>query len=461
MDAILPPCATEAEQSVIGGLLLDNLAYERIASDLQPDDFYRNEHQTIYRTIAAMLDRGEAVDIVTVDATLERVGQSDPCGGLAYLGELAANTPSAANIASYARVVIDRRERRDLIAAGQRLIELAREPGSDAIARADKASSIVLSLGEQRGSKESATISEVMGTVLQVLDKRIEAGGAISGLSTGFVDLDKATTGLHPGNLVVLAGRPAMGKTTLGVNIAENVALDGGAALVFSLEMSATDLAERSMARAGSVNTQTLREGKLTEDDWSRMTVALGKLNGKALVIDDDPGTATVAQMRRKAVRLKRKLGRLDLIVIDYLQLMRGDGNNRNEEIGGITRGLKLLARELNVPVVLLSQLNRGVEDRTDKRPMMSDLRESGAIEQDADVILMAYRDDYYNPGSSQFHGFAEIIIRKQRMGPTGTVPLIFQGEYSRFLDADQEEFSRARDAFNRRPAKVSKGFSG
>ncbi|BBU70049.1 hypothetical protein ICHIJ1_06780 [Fluviibacter phosphoraccumulans] len=248
-----------------------------------------------------------------------------------------------------------------------------------------------------------------------------------------------------------------MGKTTLGVNIAENVAMAGGVALVFSLEMSAADLVERSMARAGSVNTQTLREGKLTEDDWSRVTVALGKLNGKSLVIDDDPGTATVAQMRRKAVRLKRKHGRLDLIVVDYLQLMRGDGNNRNEEIGGITRGLKLLARELNIPIILLSQLNRGVEDRTDKRPMMSDLRESGAIEQDADVILMAYRDDYYNE-SSPFKGFAEIIIRKQRMGPTGAVPLVFQGQYSRFVDADIGEFARARDSASFQPIRKRKG---
>ena len=456
-DNILPPCAIEAEQSVLGGLLLDNRAYERIASELKPNDFYRNEHQTIYRTIAEMLDRGEPVDAVTVSEALERLGQSEACGGLAYLGDLAANTPSAANVLSYSKAVADRKARRDLIAAGQRLAELAREPGNDAVTRTDKASAIVLALGEQRGSKEPVPVSELMGSVLEALEQRIEAGGAISGLSTGFSDLDKETTGLHPGNLVIVAGRPAMGKTTLGVNIAENVAMAGGVALVFSLEMSAADLVERSMARAGSVNTQTLRKGKLTEDDWSRVTVALGKLNGKSLVIDDDPGTATVAQMRRKAVRLKRKHGRLDLIVVDYLQLMRGDGNNRNEEIGGITRGLKLLARELNIPIILLSQLNRGVEDRTDKRPMMSDLRESGAIEQDADVILMAYRDDYYNE-SSPFKGFAEIIIRKQRMGPTGAVPLVFQGQYSRFVDADIGEFARARDSASFQPIRKRKG---
>ena len=457
MNPNLLPYALEAEQSVLGGLLLDNGAYERIAGELKPDDFYRSEHQTIYRTIAAMLDRGEPVDAVTVAEALERSGQSAECGGLAYLGDLAVNTPTAANILSYAKAVVDRKARRNLIVAGQRIVELAHEPDGDAIARADAASAIVLALSEQRGCKEPVVVSDVMSSVLETLQKRIDAGGAISGLSTGFVDLDRTTTGLHPGNLVVLAGRPAMGKTTLGVNIAENVAMSGGVALVFSLEMPADDLVERSMARAGSVNTQTLREGKLTDDDWSRMTVALGKLNGKRLVIDDDPSTATVSQVRRKAIRVKRKHGRLDLIVVDYLQLMRGEGNNRNEEIGGITRGLKLLARELNAPIIILSQLNRGVEERTDKRPMMSDLRESGAIEQDADVILMAYREDYYCE-SSPFKGFAEIIIRKQRMGPTGTVPLIFQGQYSRFADADMGEYARARDSVNFQPMKRRKG---
>lgn len=457
MSDLLPPHATEAEQSVLGGLLLDNAAYDRIASELRPQDFYTAAHQTIYRTIAGMLDRGEPADVVTVDANLERSGQSQACGGLAYLGDLAANTPTAANIEAYARLVVDSKTRRDMIAAGQRLIELAREPGSDAVTRSDKASSIVLALGEQRGSKEPAPISDVMGAVLEKIEKRIEAGGAISGLPTGFCDLDKGTTGLHPGNLIVVAGRPAMGKTTLSVNIAENVAIAGGVALVFSLEMPADDLVERSMARAGSVNTQTLREGRLTDDDWSRMTVALGKLNGKRLVIDDDSSTATVSQMRRKAVQVKRKYGQLSLIVIDYLQLMRGEGSNRNEEIGGITRGLKLLARELDIPIVLLSQLNRGVEDRTDKRPMMSDLRESGAIEQDADVILMAYRDEYYN-SDSPFKGFAEIIIRKQRMGPTGTVPLVFQGEFSRFCDADQSEYAQAKASADYKPVAKRRG---
>ena len=448
----LPPQAIEAEQSVLGALLLSNEAYEHIAGELKAADFYQAAHQAIFKAIAGLLDRGEPADVVTVSDAIERGGQSAQTGGLAYLGELAANTPSAANIRAYARSVIDAKARRDMIQVGQRVIELAQDKNLDSIGRTDKATGIVMSLTEQRGSKEPVAISDLMGNVLDTLQKRIDAGGSISGLSTGFVDLDRATTGLHPGNLVVLAGRPAMGKTTLGVNIAENVAMDGGAALVFSLEMPADDLTERSMARAGGVSTQTLRDGKLTDDDWSRLTVALGKLNGTKLIVDDDPSTATVNQIRRKAMRVKRAHG-LSLMVIDYLQLMRGDGGNRNEEIGGITRGLKLLARELSVPIILLSQLNRGVEERTDKRPLMSDLRESGAIEQDADVILMAYRDDYYN-AESALHGYAEIIIRKQRMGATGTVPLVFQGEYSRFCDADQAGYAQAKSAESFKPMK-------
>lgn len=448
----LPPQAIEAEQSVIGSLLLDNGAFDRIDGQLTPADFYLSAHQAIYRSIAGLLHLGEPVDVITVSNALERSGELEQVGGLAYLGELAANTPTAANVVAYAKPVIDAKARRNMIEAGQRIIELADDKTVDAIARADRATSIVMALTDARSGSEPTNVSDLMGRVLDTLQSRVDAGGTISGLSTGFSDLDKAMTGLHPGNLIVLAGRPAMGKTTLGVNIAENVAMNGGCALVFSLEMPADDLIERSMARAGVVNTQSLREGRLTEDDWTRLTVALGKLNGVKLIVDDDPSTATVPQIRRKALRIKRERG-LSLIVIDYLQLMRGEGGNRNEEIGGITRGLKLLARELNIPIILLSQLNRGVEDRTDKRPMMSDLRESGAIEQDADVILMAYRDEYYNADSA-FKGFAEVIIRKQRMGPTGTVPLIFQGEYSRFCDADMAEYSQVKRAEEYKPMK-------
>lgn len=451
-DNTLPPQSLDAEQSVLGGLLLDNRAYDRIDGKLKAEDFYGAAHQTIYRAISSLLSRGEPADVITVSDALEKAGEAESVGGLAYLGDLAANTPTAANIKAYAKMVVEAKDRRNLIQAGQRIIELGYDKTADAIALADKAAGIVSNLSGYRGNKDPVAISDLMANVLDNIQKRVDSGGSISGLSTGFVDLDKATTGLHPGNLVVLAGRPAMGKTALGVNIAENVAINGGTALVFSLEMPGDDLAERSIARAGGINTQALREGRLTNDDYERLSLALAKLNGTRLIIDEDPATATVPQIRRKALRVKRE-GGLSLVVIDYLQLMRGDGGNRNEEIGGITRGLKLLAKELRVPIVLLSQLNRGVEDRTDKRPMMSDLRESGAIEQDADVILMAYRDDYYNPNST-FKGYAEILIRKQRMGPIGTVPLIFQGEYSRFCDADRTEYAQIKTDTKYKPMR-------
>lgn len=451
-DNTLPPQAIDAEQSVLGGLLLDNQAYDRIDGKLNADDFYTAAHQTIYRAIVCLLSRGEPADVITVSDALEKSGDAVNVGGLAYLGDLAANTPTAANIGAYAKMVAEAKGRRNLIQAGRRIIELGIDKATDTIALADKAAGIVENLFSHRGNKDPVAISNLMANVLDNIQKRVDSGGSISGLSTGFVDLDNATTGLHPGNLVVLAGRPAMGKTTLGVNVAENVAINSGTALVFSLEMPGEDLAERSIARAGGINTQALRDGRLTAEDYERLSAALAKLNGTRLIIDDDPSTATVPQIRRKALRIKREQG-LSLIVIDYLQLMRGEGGNRNEEIGGITRGLKLLARELNIPIILLSQLNRGVEDRTDKRPMMSDLRESGAIEQDADVILMAYRDEYYNADSA-FKGFAEIIIRKQRMGPTGTVPLIFQGEYSRFCDADRNEYAQIKTDTNYKPMR-------
>lgn len=279
----------------------------------------------------------------------------------------------------------------------------------------------------------------------------MEHGGEVSGLSTGFEDLDRQTCGLQPGDLIIVAGRPSMGKTTLAVNIAENVAVEGKVAFVISLEMAARQLAERSVARFGEIDTQRMRTGRLSQGDFTRLTSALGRLETQKLVIADDPRLANASRVRIAARKVRQRHGRLDLIVIDYLQLMQGEGGNRNEELGGITRALKLLAREIGCPIILLSQLSREVEKRTDKRPLMSDLRESGAIEQDADVILMAYRDDYYVEGSP-FKGLAEILIRKQRMGPLGEVFLTFQGQHSRFLDADHQAVAEARNSVTFKP---------
>ncbi|EKE17225.1 MAG: hypothetical protein ACD_10C00559G0004, partial [uncultured bacterium] len=333
----------------------------------------------------------------------------------------------------------------------------------DAGALVEQVTGLVMGLADTRhAGREPQSIGELLPGVLEALEQRTEKRGQIAGLPTGFRDLDRLTCGLHPGDLVIVAGRPSMGKTTLAVNIAENVAVDGGAAFVVSLEMAASQLAERSMARFGSISTQALRSGDLDDDGYSRISASLARLYEKRLVIADDPTLSHVARIRLAARKIRQRMGGLDLIVIDYLQLMRGEGNNRNEELGGITRALKLLAREMACPIVLLSQLSRKVEERTDRRPMMSDLRDSGSIEQDADVVLMCYRDDYYHD-DSQFKGFAEVLIRKQRMGPLGDVRLVFQGEFSRFCDADQREFAEAAArAAQSKPARSGRrGFDG
>ena len=462
-DLRLPPHSIEAEQSVIGGLLLDNRAWDRIAGQVAEADFYRDEHRRIFRHITRMLDRGQPADVVTVAESLEDSNEAELTGGLAYLGEIANNTPSAANIRRYAEIVRERRTRRDVQAIGHRIAELAASSGSDTGALVEQVTGLVMSLADTRhAGREPQSIGELLPGVLEALEQRTEKRGQIAGLPTGFRDLDRLTCGLHPGDLVIVAGRPSMGKTTLAVNLAENVAVDGGTAFVVSLEMAASQLAERSMARFGSISTQALRSGDLDDDGYSRISASLARLHEKRLVIADDPTLSHVARIRLAARKVRQRMGSLDLLVVDYLQLMRGDGNNRNEELGGITRALKLLAREMACPIVLLSQLSRKVEERTDRRPMMSDLRDSGSIEQDADVVLMCYRDDYYHD-DSPFKGLAEVLIRKQRMGPLGDVRLVFQGQFSRFCDADQREFAEAAArAAQSKPARSGRrGFDG
>ena len=441
-EPYLPPHSMEAEQSLIGGLLLDNLAWGRIAGLVSDTDFYRDEHRRIFRHITAMLDRGQPADVVTVAERLEDANESAMTGGLAYLGELAANTPSTANIRRYAEIVRERRIRRDVLAMGQRVTELAMAAGSDTVGLLEEVTGLAMGLADTRhAGRDPMAIDDLLPNVLEALESRTEKRGQVSGLSTGFRDLDRMTCGLHPGDLIIIAGRPSMGKTTMAVNIAENVAVAGGCAFVVSLEMGSAQLVERSMARFGSINTQALRSGDLDGEGFRRVSNSLARLTGKRLVIADDPTLSHVARIRLAARKVRQRQGGLNLIVIDYLQLMRGEGSTRNEELGGITRALKLLAREQGCPIILLSQLSRKVEERTDKRPLMSDLRDSGSIEQDADVVLMCYRDDYYRP-DSPFKGFAEILIRKQRLGPLGEVRLVFQGEFSRFCDADQREFA-------------------
>ena len=450
MNALVvqPMFSQEAEQSVIGGLLLDPRAWDSVSDQLSEADFYTEAHRLIYRRIGLMHAQRRPIDAITLAEALDSAGDGEQTGGLAYLGALAANTPSAANIRRYAEIVRDRRLLRDLLSASGQIADLVRTPSAtSAVERAERAADLLLAVTQEAAHHEAdpQSVSSVLPAVVEVIEERFQRQGEISGLRTGFTDLDRLTSGLQRGDLIVVAGRPSAGKTTFALNIAEHVALSGGAALVFSLEMSKEQLTERAISSVGGISNAALRSGKLTDDDFSRLTVAIGKLSRARLVIDE-AAAPTIAQMRSRARRVMREHG-LSLIVVDYIQLMGSTETrravNRNEEIGAITRGLKLLARELDVPVIALSQLSREVEKRPDKRPMMADLRDSGSIEQDADLILMAYRDEYYNP-DGQFKGLAEVLVRKHRMGELGDVRLVFQGEFCRFLNADSEAWSRA-----------------
>lgn len=428
----------ESEQSVIGGLLIDPNAFDRI-DWLEESDFYRKDHQIIFSHVVMLVSERKPVDVVTVAESLASSGVDDAYIGLAYLGELASNTPGASNIRRYAEVVKEKRLLRDLLAASQKIAEIANSAGSESVAqRIDDAEAIVFALAENSSKKddEPKLIGTVLSSVVEDIQERFERGGAITGLSTGFSDLDQKTCGLGGGDLVIIAGRPSMGKTAIAMNIAEHVALnEGKPALVFSMEMGEKQLTERALSSIGGIDLDMIRSGRLDDDAFSRLGVAVGKLFHAQLLVDDRPALS-VSQMRSRARRVIKKHGSLALIVVDYIQLARGDSVSRNssreQEVSSVSRGLKAIAKEFNVPVVALAQLSRKVEERGDKRPMISDLRESGAIEQDADLILMMYRDDYYH-SDSPYKGSAEVIIGKQRMGETGVVILSFQGMYSRF----------------------------
>lgn len=439
-DLRLPPHSDDAEQSLIGGLIIDSRAWDRVADIVTDVDFYRDDHRRIFGHIRKMVETGKQIDVLTLSESIERSNESDQTGGLGYLGEIANATPSVANIRGYAEIVADHSARRRLAAVATQIDALAHGRG-DARCAIDEAQRLLIDIADAGPSRSEPTaIGALLGAVIDDLETRSASDSSIAGLSTGFIDLDRKLSGLHPGDLIILAGRPAMGKTALALNIAENVATTGKPALVFSLEMSDKQLATRSVASLGSVSMERMRNGRLLDSDWDGITAALGRLHEAPLIIDESGGL-TVTQMTARARRVMRRQG-LALIVIDYLQLMRGEGNNRNEELGDLTRRLKLMAKELRVPVIVLSQLSRKVEERTNKRPLMSDLRESGAIEQDADLILMVYRDEYYNAGSPDA-GTAEVLITKHRMGATGEVRLTFQGEFSRFRDLATDDLAR------------------
>ena len=434
----VPPHSIEAEQAVLGGLMLAPEAYDRINDKLTANDFYRRDHQLIYRAIAELAEKNRPFDAVTLGEWFESQGHMDLVAGGAYLVELASTTPSAANIAAYAETVRDKAVMRQLIEVGTEIVNDAFQPeGKESDEMLAIAEQKVFAIAEQgaRGRTDFVAMNDALKDAFEVLRVRSESGGTVTGLPTGYTEFDMMTAGLQPTDLVILAARPAMGKTTFALNIAEYAAIKSKKAVaVFSMEMSAGQLAMRLISSVGRINATRLRTGQLEDEDWSRVTSAIRILKDQAKVfIDDTPGLSPDV-LRSKARRLKREHD-LGLIVIDYLQLMSVPGNNENRatEISEISRSLKGLAKELNVPVIALSQLNRSLETRTDKRPVMADLRESGAIEQDADMIVFIYRDDYYNKETSPDKGLAEIIIGKQRSGPTGSCKLRFFGEYTRF----------------------------
>jgi len=435
----VPPHSVEAEQSVLGGLLLDNMAWDRAGDLLKDHDFYRYEHRLIFAAIGALVAGSKPADVITVFEQLQSLGKAQDCGGLAYLNALAQSVPSAANMRRYAEIVRERSILRKLIAASDDIATSAFNPqGRQVSAVLDEAESKIFQIGEE-GSRQKQGFQSIDKLVIDLIDRvqELHDNGAeeVTGVRTGFYDLDRMTAGLQKGDLIVLAARPSMGKTAFALNIAEHVAVQEGLpVLVFSMEMGASQLALRLVGSLGRINQQNLRTGRLDSGEWERLTDSVERLSQVQLHIDETAGL-TSSELRARARRMARQFGTLGLIVIDYLQLMSGSGGNEENRatvLGEISRGLKSLAKELQCPVIALSQLNRSVETRQDKRPMMSDLRESGAIEQDADIIMFIYRDDYYDKESKK-QGVAEIIIAKQRNGPVGTVDLTFLKPLTRF----------------------------
>ena len=447
IDALrVPPHSVEAEQAVLGGLMLNERAWDQVADKLTEEDFYRRDHQVIFRAIGNLAEHQQPCDAVTLGEYFERHGLSEQVGGASYVIELASTTPSAANIVAYAEIVREKSVLRRLIDVGTRIANDGFQPeGRESRELVEEAEKSVFEIAEAgaRGKKQFVPVKAAVKDVFRVLQERYENKGEVNGVPTGFTDFDARTTGLQPSDLIILAARPSMGKTALALNMAEYAALKTKRAVaVFSMEMSASQLAFRLISSLGRIDAQALRTGQLQDEDWSRVSHAITLLAEAKLFIDDTPALSPT-ELRSRARRLAREQGGLALIVVDYLQLMQVPGNkeNRATEIAEISRSLKALAKELNCPVIALSQLNRSLEQRTDKRPVMSDLRESGGIEQDADIIVFIYRDEYYNQ-DSQDKGLAEIIIGKQRNGPTGTLKLVFNGQYTRFDNYASESYS-------------------
>ena len=441
----IAPHSIEAEQAVLGGLMLDNNAWDKVVDIVSEADFYRQDHRLIFSAITDLATMGQPYDVITLSERLDSNTQFTQTNGLAYLAELANNTPSAANIAAYANIVRERSILRNLISASTSICESCYKPeGRSSEKLLDEAEQLIFNIAEQgaKGRRDFVSIKELLVSTVDKIDALFQQDDPITGISTGFSDLDDMTSGLQRSDLIIVAGRPSMGKTTFAMNIAEHAAVKLQAPVaIFSMEMPGEQIVMRMLSSLGKIDQHRIRTGKLNDEDWPRLTSAVGLLAEAKVFIDETPAL-TPNELRARARRLKREHD-LSLIVIDYLQLMQvtdSSAGNRTAEISEISRSLKALAKELNVPVIALSQLNRALEQRPNKRPVMSDLRESGAIEQDADVIAFIYRDEVYNEDSPD-RGTAEIIIGKQRNGPIGTTRLTFLGQYTRFENHVRQVF--------------------
>ncbi|MDF3918371.1 replicative DNA helicase [Salinicola sp. LHM] len=443
----VPPHSLEAEQSVLGGLMLDNSSWDTVSERLVADDFYRHEHRLTFNAMAELAESAHPLDVVTLSEALERRDQLESVGGLAYLAELARNTPSASNIRAYADIVRERATLRKLIQASRQIADSAYSPeGRLPDELVNEAERLVFQISESRPKFGGPIgMSQLLTKAVDRIDELFNMKGQMTGISTGFRDLDDMTSGLQPSDLVIIAGRPSMGKTTFAMNLVEHAVVSNDKpVIVFSMEMPAESLMLRMLSSLGRIDQTRVRTGQLEDEDWPRLTSAVNLLKDRQLFIDDTPALSP-NELRSRVRRIAREHGNIGLVMIDYLQLMQVPGlsENRTAEISEISRSLKGIAKEFNCPVVSLSQLNRSLEQRPNKRPVMSDLRESGAIEQDADVIAFVYRDEVYNTDNPDNKGLAELIIGKQRNGPIGTVHMAFIGKYTRFEDLAPDSYGQ------------------
>ena len=433
-----PPHNIEAEQAVIGAIFLDPEAFSTASERLVPADFYRAAHQRIFEVMMNLADKGEPIDLVTVTTALNNANQLEEAGGVSYLSDVARSVPTAANIGYYSKIVEEKSLLRRLIRTATDIVSLSYTKEDEVDEVLDEAERSILEVSGRKNAGAFRSIKDVLIEVYDNIEQLHHNNADVTGLPSGYRDLDRITSGFQPNDFIIIAARPSVGKTAFALNIAQNVAINTEENVaIFSLEMGAEQLVSRMLCAEGNIDAQRLRTGRLEAEDWGKLTMAMGSLSHAGIYIDDSPGIR-VSEIRSKCRRLKQEQG-LGMIIIDYLQLIQGSDRskeNRQQEVSEISRSLKALARELNVPLIALSQLSRGVESRQDKRPMMSDLRESGSIEQDADIVGFLYRDDYYDPESEK-QNIIEIIISKQRNGPTGTVELAFVKEYNKFVDLD------------------------